>query len=234
MSRSETAAHLELKKLAFAWAQENGFPIAACEVRIPASGYRADVAACSLVRKNAERAVALFECKQSRADLLRDRTDEPAARERNAKLGERLARLRALIAEHRPDLRRGDSLFPEFDDYDLRGLQHEGLYALEKEIETLQRKLVQGVKFSRLRRYHAATYLYLVTEADIVAAHEVPLGWGWLVREGGALVLRAKPVRLEPASEKTTRWLEALAAACARATASSLGLRPASIKNGIP
>ena len=224
MNRGETAAHQALKQLAFAWARENGFPIAACEVRIPASGYRADVAACSPTRKGAERVVALFECKQCRADFLRDQANEPAVRLQNAELAKRMNALRALVAEHRPDLRRGEALFPEYDDYDFRGLRHAGLHALEKELETLQRKIVECVKFSRLHRYRAADHLYLVTEAGIMTENEVPLGWGWLVHEGDALICKAKPVRLSITPQQTLRWFEAIAVAGTRATAKAFGV----------
>jgi hypothetical protein len=224
MNRGETAAHRELKKLAFVWARDHGFPIAACEVRIPSSGYRADVAACSLVQQGGERAVALFECKQCRPDLLRDQADEAKVRARAEETSQRLASLRALVAEHRPDLRRGEALFPEYDDYDFRGLRHEGLHGLEKEVETLQKKILNSVKFSRLRRYEAATHLYLVTEGDILAEYEVPLGWGWLVRKGDALDCLVKPFRLSPTPRQTERWLEAIALAGTRVSAKTLGI----------
>ncbi|MFT3783001.1 MAG: hypothetical protein QM790_13415 [Nibricoccus sp.] len=227
MNRGETAAHQQLKRMAFVWAQQNGFPIAACEVRIPSSGYRADVAGCSLSRKDAPRAVALFECKQCRADFLRDEADETTTRTQATALNERMNALRALIAVHRPDLRLGVSLFPEYDDYDFRGLKHSGLHAVETELETLQRKLLQCVKFSRLKRYHAADHLYLVTEAGILSENEVPLGWGWLVREGETLVCRTKPLRLSPTPQQIERWLEAIAAAGARATAKLIGINHA-------
>ncbi len=45
MPAGETAAHRELKRLAMAWAGEVGFDIVASEVRVPRSGFRADVAA---------------------------------------------------------------------------------------------------------------------------------------------------------------------------------------------
>ncbi|MFT3867768.1 MAG: hypothetical protein QM715_04630 [Nibricoccus sp.] len=224
MNRGETAAHRELKKLAFEWARDHGFPIAACEVRIPASGYRADVAACSLAQKDGERAVALFECKQCRSDLLRDKADEAKVRAQTVEISQRLSALRTLVAEHRPDLRRGESLFPEYDDYDFRGLRHEALHGLEKEMETLQKKILNSVKFSRLRRYEAATHLYLVTEGDILAEYEVPLGWGWLARRGETLECLLKPTRLSPTSKQTERWLEAIALAGTRVSAKAFGI----------
>src|SRR6185503_15377110 len=69
MRSAETEHHSRLKTLALAWAQANGFAICAPEVRVPRSGFRADVAACS---RGAGARTAVFECKQSRADLLKD------------------------------------------------------------------------------------------------------------------------------------------------------------------
>lgn len=232
VNRGETDAHRELKRLAFAWARENGLPIAACEVRIPASGYRADIAACSWDAAN--RTTALFECKQCRADFLRDQADETTVRLQTLELTERMSALRALLAVHRPDLRRGESLFAEYDDYDFRGLKHDGLHGLEKELETLQRKVIQSVKFSRLRRYHAADHLYLVTEQGMMTGNEVPLGWGWLVRNGDALTCSLKPVRLSPTPLQNSRWVEAIAIAGTRSTAQALGLPIALSLSSVP
>ena len=222
MTRGETQAHRELKRLAFAWALENGLPIAGCEVRVPKSGYRADVAALSRGPLGEVGLVALFECKQCRSDLIRDHADEPAVRIRSVELAARLGELRAMIAVHRPDLRRGVSLFAEFDEYDLVGLRHETLHALERELGVLQSKLANCVKFARLSRYRAADHLYLVTEPEIVEAHEVPVGWGWLVREGEGLVLRQPPVRYRTTAELRGRWLEAVALAGTRISAATL------------
>ena len=171
MKNGETQAHRELKRLAFAWAVENGLPIVGCEVRVPRSGYRADVAAMSRQPLGEAGLVALFECKQCRSDLIRDQADEPAVRIRSVELATRVGELRALIAVHRPDLRRGESLFAEFDEYDLAGLRHDTLHALERELGILQSKLENCVKFARLSRYHAADHLYLVTEPGIVEAY---------------------------------------------------------------
>ena len=126
--------------------------------------------------------------------------------------------LRAAVASHRPDLRRGESLFPEFDCYDLAGLRHDTLHRLEQELETLQQKLLTSVKFSRLHAHQPADLLYLVTEPGIMAAHEVPNGWGWLIREGDALVLIQPPVRLAPRPEQRLAWLESIAIAGTRET----------------
>ena len=211
MNRGETEGHKNLKRLAFEWARANGLPWVACEVRIPQSPYRADVAALSRKPNQPDAVAALFECKQCRSDFLKDQADEPATQASARALSERIEALRSLVASHRPDLRRGESLFAEFDSYDLGGLRHDTLHGLERELELLQKKLLTSVKFSRLHTYHAADFLYLVTEPDILSPHEVPNGWGWLVRQGDTLHLAKLPTRHVTTVEQRITWLESFA-----------------------
>lgn len=218
MAGSETAAHVRLKQLALEWAITQGFALAGLEVRVPRSSFRADVAAATKGCAEEHGRTALFECKQSRADLLRDGADEPDVRRQASALGERVRELRTLIGAHRPDLRRGTTLFPEFDDYDFTGLRHDGLHAVETELARLQRKLLGAVKFARLHRYAPCDYLYLVTELGVVAAHEVPVQWGWLERAGDALHLRTPPTRHTATRESRLALLERIAAAGTRAS----------------
>jgi hypothetical protein len=216
MSSGETLAHRELKRLALAWALEHGFSLAGCEVRVPKSGYRADVVAATPRLWSTEGRVALFECKQARADFLRDQADEPALRAEAYQLSERLLSLRAILAVHRPDLRRGESLFAEYDEYNFQDLRHDGFHEAENALALIQRKLVGAVKFARLRRYAAADHLYLVTESEVLAEHEIPVGWGWLVRVDQAIELRRAPTRMEITLEQRLGWLEQIARAGTR------------------
>jgi hypothetical protein len=81
--------HLELKRLAFLWAQEkNGYPIAALEVTLPQLSYRADVAAYRPQRDGTLGHTVVFECKQSAPDLRRDDRRSPPT----------LARLESLLS----------------------------------------------------------------------------------------------------------------------------------------
>jgi hypothetical protein len=212
-SGGESAAHRELKVLALRWAAERGLPIGAMEVRVPRSSYRADAAAATRRPSGDTGRIALFECKQARADLLRDDADEPEVRRELASAGARLHALREAIGVHRPDLRRGDGLFPEFEELDLRGLRHATLEQLEAAVDTGQRRLLRAVKFARLRRYRAADHLYLVTVPGVLEPAEVPVGWGWLERAGDGLVLRRPPERHPTAPEARLAWLEAIALA---------------------
>lgn len=217
VSGSESEAHRNLKCLALEWARARRLVLAATEVRLPRSGYRADVVA-STPRVLASNAVtAVFECKASRADFLRD-----SAVEERAKVGalaQRLEELRALIAAHRPDLRKGEELFAEFDAYDLRGLRHDTHDRLEAELRTAQRKLHEGTKFAKLGRWRAASLLYVVTEEGVMESHEVPDGWGWLVRRGEALELVTRPVLNSSTPEERVALVERIAARADRTVA---------------
>ena len=212
----ETPAHRELKRLALAWAGTRRLVLGATEVRLPRSNYRADVAAAT-PRTLANNAVtAVFECKASRADFLVDSAVETGAAESIAQLRERLAALRTLIAGHRPDLRRGEELFAEFDAYDLRGLKHETHDRLSAELRVAERKLQDGTKFARLFRWRAASLLYLVTEDEVLEPHELPEGWGWLVRRGETLKLAKRPCLRETTPAERVALVERIAAVAAR------------------
>lgn len=232
----ESLAHRELKRRAMAWALGRRLPLLGCEVRVPHSPYRADLAATSRRPAGEAGLVALFECKQARSDFLRDEADEPEVRKEAEELTLRATALRALIAGHRPDLRRGEYLFPEFDEYDLRGLRHETLEKVERELAVRQNKILRSLKFARLHRYHAADHLYLVTFQGLIEPHEVPDGWGWLEstidRDG--LCLRCPPVRHPTTPAVRLAWLESIALAGARSHLRSLRLEPANQSPGEP
>lgn len=209
----ESAAHRELKRLALEWARAHRLTLGALEVRLPRSNYRADVAAATPRALSASAFTAVFECKASRADFLRDSAPEAGAGEKIARLGERLAALRALIGSHRPDLRRGEELFPEFDAIDLRGLRHRTHDRLAAELGAAQRKRLEGTKFARLGRWRAASLLYIVAEEDLFAPCELPDGWGLLVRRGPALELTAQPCLRDTTAPERVALIERIAAA---------------------
>lgn len=221
MTGGETAAHRELKRLALAWAQTNGFALAAAEVRVPKCGYRADVAACS---RGAERRTAVFECKQARADLLKDAHAEAATRRRLEELVARRAKLEELLAGHHPDLRRGEALWPEFDTWDFSGLEHRAYREVLEELATVQQRVIKGTKFSKMFRYRCADFLYLVVEDGIFAQAEIPAGWGLLLRQGEALTLARSPAALDAAEAQRIALLEAIALAATRTLNRTLGV----------
>jgi hypothetical protein len=210
MPASETETHQKLKRLALAWARQGGFAIATTEVRVPRSGYRADVAA---IGRGTGARCAVFECKQARADLLRDAHDEEAVRAELAELIGRRANLEALLSVHRPDLRKGETLFPEYDAWDFSGLEHQAYHTVLARLATLQARVGNGVKFARMLRHRCADFLYLVVEGGIYAEAEIPAGWGLLVRRDEDLELRRKPAALDATAGQRHALLEAIALA---------------------
>jgi hypothetical protein len=223
MASSETACHTRLKALALAWAQTNGFAICGTEVRVPGSGFRADVAACG--RGGAAR-TAVFECKQSRADLLKDAHAEAATRNRVLELSQRRRKLEELLAVHRPDLRRGEALWPEYDAWDFSSLEHRAYRGVLAQLATVQRRVLRGTKFSKMFRYRCADFLYLVVEDGIFAEAEIPAGWGLLVRGGtdAGLRLARAPADLDAAPAQRAALLETIALAGTRATNRAAGV----------
>lgn len=223
MPAGESASHVRLKALALAWAQANGFAICGVEVRVPRSGYRADVAA---IGRGPTARAALFECKQARADLLKDAHAEADTRARLEEMTQRRRALEAILAVHRPDLRRGEALWPEYDTWDFSALEHRTYREVLAEIETLQRRVLRGTKFSKLFRYRCADFLYLVVEDGIFAEAEIPAGWGLLVRNGEAVRLARPPVPLDALPTQRSALLEMIALAGTRAANRAAGVAP--------
>lgn len=217
----ESLRHAELKRLAAQWAQTNGFALCAPEVAVPKSGFRADVAACT---RGPDHRTVIFECKQSRPDWLKDHHAEEKTRLALAALIERRRRLEALLAEHRPDLRRGEALWPEYDTWDFSGLEHRAYREVLSDLDLLQRRLRRGTKFSKMFRYRCADFLYLVVEDGIFAEAEVPAGWGLLVRSGPELAVSRRPADLTSAPEQRSALLERIALSGTRAANRALGL----------
>ncbi len=208
MSASETENHRRLKTLAVAWAQANGFGLSRAEVRVPRSGFRADVAACG---DGPGACTAVFECKQARADLLKDSHAEAATRWRLAGLTERRRKIEELFTVHRPELRRGEAFWAEYDSWDFSRLEHRTYRRLLLTLATVQRRVKRGTKFSKMIRYRSADFLYLVVEDGIFAPAEVPAGWGLLVRSENNLRLARPPVRLDSPSEQRAALIAGIA-----------------------
>jgi hypothetical protein len=211
----ESEAHLELKRLALIWAQENGYPIAALEVSLPQCRYRADVAAYR-PEKTGLGFTAIFECKQSGADLHRDDCRDPTTRARLESAYRRRQILEKHLRIHYPTLRTGDSLFPEWDTHDFGAIEHRGYARVTRELAALQARLRDGRKFEKLARYGCANLFFLVTPAELLREAEAPLGWGLLVQRESALMLHRKPVWHESAEPTRLRVLQKIAAAGTR------------------
>jgi hypothetical protein len=224
LARGESVAHRDLKRLAVTWALAHRLVLCGTEVRLPRSGYRADVAAAMPRITSPAACTAVFECKASRTDFQRDAASEDETAGSVAALRARVSALREAIGVHRPDLRRGEELFAMFEAIDLRGVRHDTHARLTRELRARERQLLEGTKFSRLARWRSATLLYLVVEPDIVAAAELPDGWGLLERVGEELVLRVKPCLHETTADERVALVERIAASACSGVRRGLGL----------
>lgn len=241
MPAGESPAHLELKRLSLIWAQANGYPIAACEVSLPNLRFRLDVAAYrpgSLKvlkldeRRNVKRVQALpalgfsaiFECKASRPDLVRDCRKSAQLLERMSELSELKAELETHLKLNSPSLLKGDALWPEYETAAFHRSDHRPYLKVVKALTTLSRQLHGQTKMENLFKWNAANLHYLVVEPDMILEHEIPLGWGLLVREDHRLRLRVLPELKQIPDETKLGFLHRVATAGTKAANRQAGI----------
>jgi hypothetical protein len=215
-AHGETARHSRLKRLAFLWAQAHGYSACAMEVTLPQSRYRADVAAYRPQPKKIG-STAIFECKQALCDLRRDNCHSNIVRQRLEAICQRRQILETRLRVHYPNLRNGDSLFPEFDSHDFTAIGHRGYARVLSELKAQQNRLYDCTKFDKLTRYRRANLYFLVLPKELFRDSEVPVGWGALVESDGALTLMRRPVWQETTPENRIHFLQRVAAAGTRA-----------------
>jgi hypothetical protein len=199
MPASETPQHALLKRLALCWAQGQGFRVGATEVALPQLRVRLDAAACRPAKRGSAAlpgagiagVTAIFECKQGRADFLRDSRCSERIGCRLRVLHEQLALYEASMRVHLPSLRESDALFPEFDGFRFEAAGFAPYDHLRKQVRRLSGQLHAQTKFADLLRWRAAHLHYVVAEEGVACVHELPSGWGLLVRRDAELELRA-------------------------------------------
>jgi hypothetical protein len=236
----ESLAHHQLKSLALAWAQRQGFRIVAAEVSLPNRGARIDVAAYRPARIRKERwnerlkrrqvvsaaalgATAIFECKAFRTDYRRDARSITTTLERLAVLTKKKARIEEELRIFYPSIRNGDSLFQEFETLNFERPGYERYQRVIEQLRRLSAQLHENTKFARLAQYASANLYYIVAEPDILSPHELPAGWGWLVRRGDDLELVARPVWHDVGEDQRLDFLHRIAAAGTAAVNRQLG-----------
>lgn len=175
-----------------------------------------------------------IECKQSRADFIRDDRDADRLKTRLASLRRTREKFeRDLIPRSEPHLREsGSSLFRDLETWDYEGSRTSSYRRLLKTIERIEKRLHGETKFHTMPRYRLADHLYLFTPVGLLKPHEIPSGWGLVecgretLRKGAgplgeldALPLRER-ISCPPADsppERRHRLLRNIAAAAGRA-----------------
>lgn len=199
----ESNAHQQLKRLSLAFLREHGCLAVATEVRCPISRYRVD-AAGYLERarhpgvgevkpkppqngkhwKPPEKAPAtvIIECKQSRADFLRERHDQRALLDRRQQLDRlrRAIQIQRIMLEE-PHLRQqGQSLFPELDVWDFPRSRNQAYQKVLRQLRRIDQMLHGQTKFCMIARYALADRLYIAAPEGMIKKRELPPGWGLL------------------------------------------------------
>jgi hypothetical protein len=232
-SNGESHAHRDLKRLALLWAQANGFRVAAAEVSLPHHRVRMDVAAYlpqrvrearrdertqreRLVWKTKIGATAIFECKASATDFIRDARSMKATAERLKALHEKRERAEQELKIYYPSIRNGDSLFQEYETLNFGRPGYERYEKIMREIRRQSERLHGNTKFDRLTKYGVANLFYVVAEPAAIASHVLPCGWGLLERAGDALTLKVKPHWHEVAEDERLAFLQRIALAATR------------------
>jgi len=221
LKTGETATHARLKRVAFLWAQAQGYAACALEVSLPRCRYRTDIAAYR-PEPNGIGSTAIFECKQALSDLRRDNCCASAARARLEIVYRRRQTLEKHLRVHYPSLRIADTLFPEFDSHDFAAIGHRGYTRVLRELAALQKRLYDCTKFETLLRYRCANLFFLVVTDKLYNEAEIPGGRGALVESDGTLSLMRKPVRHESTPESRLGLLERVARAGTRALSREL------------
>ncbi|HEX5691665.1 MAG TPA: hypothetical protein VFX76_16740, partial [Roseiflexaceae bacterium] len=198
----ETPTHTLLKRLSVEWLRARGYLAAACEVRSPIAQWVLDVAgwrdawwdaAAEQRIKLDSPQTAIIECKQSRADFLRDSRRLDAL----IHLRQRYEGIRRSIEEHRikalePQLRQsGSSLFAELEEWDFESSALPSYRRTLARLEQIDARLHGETKFIRISQYGLADALYIAAPFGMIAHRELPQGWGLLeLAEDGTLTQR--------------------------------------------
>ena len=132
--------------------------------------------------------------------------------------------LESLLKIHYPSLRNGDGLWPEYETVAFDKAEHAPYRKVMKELATVSRQLLGQTKMESLMKWQAANLHYLVVEPGVVEAHEIPVGWGLLMREGQRLELRVRPEWRDVDEATRLTFLHRIAAAGSKATNREAGV----------
>lgn len=208
----------------------------------PPAGDRRATQSPAAPRARCEPRTVIIECKQSRADFLRDRDNLEALLKLREDLDARRLRFEGRVRELEPHLQSTHGvLFAELGDWNLSASTNPTYRRILRDLEKLDERLHGGTKFHRLTRYRLADRLYLLAPAGVVGRREVPPGWGliespkkWTTFRKASLVVLSEveihiaaeaPRHASPARRKE-RLLRNIAVALTRATVREVPASP--------
>ena len=174
----ETRRHIRLKAFAAEYLRSIGCWHIATEARTPIPRFRADVIGLG-VGPDGAAFRAIVECKQSRADFLRDAGDRDALRRRRDALLARCAEAEATVLRAaEPHLIDADGwLFPDLAPARIKETRLRGLRGAMREAERLDRAARERVKLWSLRRWRQADVFLIAAPRGLLRQADMPEGW---------------------------------------------------------
>ena len=195
----ESRRHHRLKQLSLAFLRGAGCAAAAVEVRCPASHYRVDAGGHAdpvpvrgrqipgnldsfSFRAPGRATTVLVECKQSRADYLRDTRQlaDLLAERRRLDESRRHLEERLLRASEPHLLGSGSMLFGEMEDWDFASSRSPSYRAVLRGLRRIEKQIHGDTKFWTVARYALADVLLIAAPAGLIHARELSPGWGLL------------------------------------------------------
>lgn len=197
----ETDEHRQLKLASLAVLRAVGYESLAVEVACPGSSFRVDVAGYRAAPAALPEGgggppsltdsafdplrtcrTVIVECKRSRGDFLRDGRHLQDLIVRRCALNafRRELEVRILrVAE--PHLRgAGSMLFAELEEWDYAASRLPSYHRVLRELRSIDKQVHGQTKFWAMARYGLADALVIAAPAGLIAADEVPPGWGLL------------------------------------------------------
>ena len=215
----------DLQRAVLAWLVRQSAAAMATQVPTRTRQYKADVAACwhSTV-KNPEpvgpsrvlrpTATAVVEVRRSRQDCWPDCTNSDELAGDLRRVHERLRAIQAQIRRDEPELKRGDSLFEEYAEWDYDRSANPDYAELAARARKLEKALYKGTAFEGILRAAVADRAYLAVPEGTLAPDELAHGWGLLwVRHDLDVEVRAAAHEQHSATVNRTHLAQNIAVA---------------------
>ncbi len=122
----------------------------------------------------------VVECRMTRDECWPDCSNSEELSPRLREYHERREQLHKQIRKEEPQLRRGDSLFEEYADWNYDDTANMEYHQLKQKIRKLEQFLYKGTRFEHIRKARISDYAYLAVPTGVVKPHELAEGWGLL------------------------------------------------------
>ena len=170
------------------------------------------------VRRNREQCWPDCSRQEELLPMLREKKDEKAS-------------IEAMLRKTEPELKEGDTLFPEFESWNYKQTKNRTYHKCLKQLEEIEHALYKGSRFEQIRRAHVADYLYLAVPAGTVSPNEMADGWGLVnIKPDMSIELVKEADRWDCPDRNKLHLIQHIAAACRKSLLFSLGLN--TLKSG--